>query len=301
MSDPNSSPEVVDINLALVRRLVANQFPQWAGLPIRPVEFGGWDNRTFHLGNSMTVRLPSARHYAEQVEKEQFWLPKLAPGLPLPIPEPLGMGVPGKDFPWHWSIYRWIEGATATIERIADLTDFAKALSGFLTALQRIDGTGGPLPGRHNFFRGGPLKTYDEEARQAMAALDGKIDTDAARSVWETALNSNWQGSPVWFHGDVSWGNLLVDRGQLSAVIDFGTSGIGDPACDLVIAWTLFQGESREVFRAGLQLDVATWARARGWALWKAMIVFAGMAGTNSPGAESSCRVIHEVIADYKL
>ncbi|EJN04628.1 aminoglycoside phosphotransferase family protein [Phyllobacterium sp. YR531] len=301
MCASNSSAETINIDQSLVRRLIAAQFPQWADLAIKPVEFGGWDNRTFHLGDHMTVRLPSAKHYAEQVEKEQFWLPKLARNLPLPIPEPLGLGKPGEGYPWHWSIYRWIDGGTAKFERIADLVQFARALARFLKALQAIDSAGGPLPGQHNFFRGGELAVYDEQTQQALKTLEGRIDTHIAREIWERALKSEWQNPPVWFHGDVSWGNLLTSKGELSAVIDFGTSGIGDPACDLVIAWTMFRGESREMFRQELTLDDATWARARGWALWKAMIILAGMAGTNSPGGGSSRRVIDEIIADHKF
>ena len=160
-----------DITPSLVRRLVMAQFPRWASLPIEAVAFGGWDNRTFHLGRDMTVRLPRAARYAAQVPKEHYWLPKLAPSLPLPIPVPLAMGVPAFGYPWHWSIYRWLEGETATIERIADLRQFALALAEFLIALQRIDPTGGPLPGPHNFYRGGSLAVYDAETRQAIAAL----------------------------------------------------------------------------------------------------------------------------------
>ncbi len=173
----------VDFDASLVRRLLAAQFPQWADLPITPAVPQGWDNRTFHLGEDMTVRLPSGPWYALQVEKEQKWLPKLAPLLPLPIPVPLAMGVPADGYPWHWSVYRWIEGETASSESIADLRQFATELAGFLVALRRIDATGGPPPGRHNFFRGGPLKVYDAETREAIAALDGRIDADAASSV----------------------------------------------------------------------------------------------------------------------
>ena len=180
----------VNIDQSLVCRLVAAQFPQWAELPIKPVEAGGVDNRTFHLGEDMAVRLPSGPWYALQVEKEQKWLPKLAPLLPLPIPVPLAMGLPAEGYPWHWSVYRWLEGETASSERIADLRQFATELARFLVALRRIDATGGPLPGRHNFFRGGPLTVYDAETRQAIAALDGKIHTDAASAVWEAALKA---------------------------------------------------------------------------------------------------------------
>lgn len=203
-----------DIDAALVSRLVAAQFPQWAGLPIRPVEFGGWDNRTFHLGERMTVRLPSAAAYAEQVEKEQRWLPKLAPQLPLPIPTPLAKGEPTDFYPWPWSVYRWLDGETASVERIADMRQFATALAEFLVALQRADATDGPPPGKHNFFRGGSLTVYDGETRRAIAALDGAIDTDPATEIWEAALSATWCGEPVWVHGDVAVGNLLIRDGR---------------------------------------------------------------------------------------
>jgi aminoglycoside phosphotransferase (APT) family kinase protein len=248
----------------------------------------------------MAVRLPSGPWYALQVAKEQKWLPRLAPLLPLPIPVPLAMGLPAEGYPWHWSVYRWLEGETASSERIADLRQFATELAQFLVALQRIDATGGPIPGRHNFFRGGLLTVYDAETRQAIAALDGKIDTDAASEVWEVALKATWHGSPVWFHGDVAAGNLLVKEGRLSAVIDFGTSGVGDPSCDLAIAWTLFEGESRDAFRAALQLDDATWARGRGWTLWKALITLAEHIDTNPLEAGRARRVIDEVLADHE-
>ncbi|MER9138725.1 aminoglycoside phosphotransferase family protein [Mesorhizobium sp. M0830] len=289
----------LNIDTALVSRLVATQFPRWKDLAVRPVEFGGWDNRTFHLGDEMTVRLPSAAAYSLQVEKEHRWLPRLAPLLPLPIPVPLAMGVPAENYPWPWSIYRWIEGETAKRERIASLPQFATDLAAFLVALQRIDPTGGPAPAQHNFFRGGPLTVYDNEARQAIAALDGKIDTAAASAVWEAALAATWHGAPVWFHGDVSWGNLLVRQGRLSAVIDFGTSGVGDPACDLAIAWTLFEGKSREAFRAGVPADQAMWARGRGWTLWKALITVAGQIDVNPVEFEKSRYVIDEVLAEH--
>ena len=145
----------IKINVELVRRLVAAQAPQWAHLPVRSVEFDGWDNRTFRLGDEMSVRLPSAERYILQVEKEQHWLPKLSPLLPLLIPVPLKIGVPGDGYPWHWSVYRWLEGEIASVGQIDNLDQFAKTLAQFLLRLQQIDTTGGPLPGPHNFFRGG--------------------------------------------------------------------------------------------------------------------------------------------------
>lgn len=288
-----------NIDADLVGRLIAAQFPQWTGLPIMPVVPGGWDNRTFHLGNSMIARLPSTASYALQVEKEQTWLPRLVQHLPLPIPVPLGHGKPAEGFPWPWSIYRWLPGEPASIDRIGDLTEFASDVASFLVALRAIDATHGPPPGKHNFWRGGSLDVYDAETREALAALKGQIDTVAAMQIWETALASAWQQPPVWFHGDIAWGNLLVEHGRLSSVIDFGTCGVGDPACDLALAWTMFHGTSRKAFRDGLQLDDATWARGRGWTLWKALITIAGH-DANQREAEKSRKVLVEVLADHR-
>lgn len=286
------------IDAALVGELICAQFPRWAGLAVEPLERDGWDNRTFRLGERLAVRLPSAECYAEQVEKEQYWLPRLAPRLPLPIPVPVAMGLPARGYPWHWSVSRWLEGEDATIGRIDDALRFATELARFLVALQRIDSTGGPRPGRHNFWRGGPLATYDAETRGALSTLRGRIDSTAAAAVWESALDATWHGTPVWIHGDVAAANLLVTEGRFSAVIDFGCTGVGDPACDLTIAWTLFSGKSREAFRAGLPLDDATWTRGRGWALWKALITAAGLPGTNPLEAAKAQRVLEEVLSD---
>ena len=199
-----------DITPELVSRLVAAQFPQWAGLPVRPVEADGWDNATFRLGDRMSVRLPSSPAYAEQVAKEQRWLPVLRPQLPLPVPEPLAAGRPGCGFPRPWSVYRWIDGQTAASGPVASLPEFAADLAGFLAALYAVDPSGGPEPGPHNFFRGGSPGYYDAETRAALAALHGHIDTGRAAEVWETALAARWDGPPVWFHGDAQPGNLLL-------------------------------------------------------------------------------------------
>jgi aminoglycoside phosphotransferase (APT) family kinase protein len=287
------------IDAALVRRLVRSQFPEWADLPIVPVEVDGWDNRTFHLGDEMTVRLPTAAGYAPSVEKEQRFLPFLAPHLPLPVPVPLAKGVPGEGYPYHWSVNRWLPGETASVERIRDLDSFAASLANFLTALQGVDASAGPPAGAHSFFRGGALATYDDETRRSIATLAGRIDADRALAVWEAALSSAWRGEPVWFHGDVAAGNLLVEDGQLVAVIDFGTCGVGDPACDLVIAWTMLSGASRETFRGALPLDADTWARARGWALWKALITLVDKVEAE-PAAAAPRREINAVITDHE-
>ncbi len=291
---------MIEIDVDLARRLVATQFPEWAHLPVRPVEESGWDNRTFRLGEHMSVRMPSAEAYSPQVEKEHRWLPKLAPLLPLPIPVPLKMGVPAHGYPWHWSVYRWRKGEGAACQRISDPHQFAMRLAEFLNTLQRIDPEGGPVPGPHNFFRGGDLSVYDAETQLSLASLDGKIEAQLVSAVWATALESQWQHPPVWVHGDVSAGNLLVQGGTLSAVIDFSCLAIGDPACDLTIAWTLFSGNSRKAFQASLQLDKATWSRARGWALWKALLRLAKHIDSNPTEADKARQVIEQILTDHK-
>ena len=288
------------IDAALARRLIDRQFPQWSDLPIESVELDGWDNRSFRLGSELTVRLPSGDWYAEQVAKEQRWLPVLAPRLPLPIPVPEAEGAPDEDFPYPWSVYRWLDGVPAATTPPADEVAFAADLARFLNALQAVDATGGPEPGRHNFFRGGPLSTYEDEALEAVETLGAEVPRDAVLRAWEDAMATTWDGAPVWFHGDVAVGNLLVRDGRLAAVIDFGSSGVGDPACDMVIAWTFLSGPGRERFRADRGVDAGTWSRGRGWALWKALITLPGHLDRDAPEAALARRDIERVLADFR-
>jgi aminoglycoside phosphotransferase (APT) family kinase protein len=292
-----SDPPVIDVSLA--RRLIDSQFPRWSHLPITAVEFDGWDNRTFRLGSELTVRLPSGSWYAQQIAKEQRWLPVLAPQLPLPIPIPVAEGEPDHGFPYPWSVYRWLEGELASKARIGDPLRFATTLARFLNALARVDATGGPAPGQHNFYRGGPLATYEGETLQAIDALGGEVPADAVERVWDDAMTSSWDREPVWFHGDVASGNLLVRDGRLAAVLDFGSSGVGDPACDTVIAWTFLSGAGRARFRADLDVDPATWSRGRGWALWKALISLVGQLERDAPEAALARRDIDRILTDH--
>ncbi|MBE8518632.1 aminoglycoside phosphotransferase family protein [Amycolatopsis sp. H6(2020)] len=269
MPDLGPLPQRVSVDVAQVRLLIDGQFPQWAGLPVRPVRSSGWDNFTFHLGDAMVVRLPSAAEYALAVEKEQRWLPALAPRLPLPIPVPLAAGRPGAGYPFPWSVYRWLDGEPATADGVADPVRFARDLAGFVAAVRNVDPADGPRPGKHNWFRGATLRTYDGQARRALTKLGG---AGSAQALWEAALTAPWDGVERWFHGDLAAGNLLLRDGELAAVIDFGTCGVGDPACDLAIAWTLLTADGRQVFRERLSIDNATWARGRGWALWKTLV-----------------------------
>jgi aminoglycoside phosphotransferase (APT) family kinase protein len=290
----------VDTDVSLVSRLLAAQFPHWANLPIEPVDSAGTDNAIYRLGEDMAVRLPRIHWATGQVEKEQRWLPKLAPLLPLAIPVPLAKGVPAQGYPWEWSVYRWLEGETATIERITDLGQAATDLAQFIAALQRIDSTDGPLPGEHNSYRGAPLATRDAETRAAVASLHNLIDVGAVGAVWEAALEAPaWHGSPVWLHGDLLSGNLLAVQGRLSAVIDFGCLGVGDPACDVMVAWTYLSAGARDAFRAALPVDDATWARSRGWALSLGLIALPYYRSTNPVLAGIARNTIDEVLADH--
>jgi aminoglycoside phosphotransferase (APT) family kinase protein len=260
MSAGKMHADEVDVDVSLVGRLLAAQFPQWADLSIEPVHSAGTDNAIYRVGSDMAVRLPRIEGATGQVDNEHRWLPRLAPHLPLAIPVPLAKGTPGEGYPWHWSVYRWLEGETAIIERIADPGQAARDLAQFVVALQRIDPAGGPPPGTHNSFRGVPLSTRDDDTRAAIASLDDMLDTGAVTAAWDAALQAPaWHGPPDWIHGDLSPLNLLVERGRLSAVIDFGCLGVGDPACDLQVAWNLFSAQTRDVFRAALPVDDATW------------------------------------------
>ncbi|MEU4774109.1 aminoglycoside phosphotransferase family protein [Micromonospora sp. NPDC023644] len=292
-------PQRITVDADQVHRLVSAQFPQWASLPVRPVANGGWDNWTFHLGPRMSVRLPSAAEYALAVDKEHRWLPALAPLLPLPIPIPLAKGQPGAGYPYPWSVYPWLDGEPASADSIADPVRFARDLAGFLAALQRVDTTDGPRPGKHNWFRGGTLRTYEGEAQRALTALDGHVDVDLAREIWQSARDARWDGVESWFHGDVAQGNLLLVGGELAAVIDFGTCGVGDPACDLAVAWTLLTADGRQAFRERLSVDDATWARGRGWALWKTLVSCASTLGEAGGPAASGLRILGEIFSEY--
>jgi len=292
------------IHASLVRRLIDVQFPQWRELSIRPVDVNGWDNATFRLGDHMKVRLPTAARYVVQVEKERRWLPYLAPLLPLQIPAFLALGAPAEHYKFPWSVCSWIDGDLPSATNDFDRNSMAIDLARFLTALQQIPANEGPLPGPHCFFRGGPLLVYDKETRSWLEKLKTEIDVFTATRVWETALDSPYEAGNVWVHGDFAPSNLLVANGSLRAVIDFGSCAVGDPACDLVIAWTFLDGQSREIFRSNIQADQRMWARARGWALWKALLQLGQQTGSgsaNDRGGRRARRVIDDVLSEYEI
>jgi aminoglycoside phosphotransferase (APT) family kinase protein len=290
------------IDAALVRRLLATQCPQWAGLPLAPVPSAGTDNALYRLGADMVVRLPRIHWAVGQAAKEQRWLPRLASHLPLAIPQPLALGEPGAGYPWQWAVHRWIAGENATAEHIADPRQAALDLAHFIAALQRIDAAGWPPPGPDDSYRGEPLTRRDAPTRAAINALRAVIDADAATAVWDAAIAAAaWPSPPVWLHGDLQAGNLLAVQGRLSAVIDFGCLGVGDPACDVMAAWLYLGADTRDLFRAALHVDDATWARARGWALSVGLIALPYYRETNPVLAGIARRAIDEAVAILSL
>lgn len=280
----------------LVARLLARQFPHWEHLAIQAVASAGTDNALYRLGDDMVVRLPRIHWAVAGLDKEHRWLPRLAPLLPVAIPVPLARGAPAEGYPWHWSVYRWLDGENPTIDHHGDSRRLAVDLAGFIAALQRIDPMGAPLAAR-----GGPLATRDESTRAAIEASRGELDTGAVTAAWEAALQvPPWTGGPVWVHADLAPGNVLLVRQRLGAVIDFSLTGLGDPACDLPIAWNLLPQGVRDLFRGTLQVDDATWARGRGWALSIALIQLPYYRDTNPALASSARHVIREVLTDHR-
>lgn len=290
----------MNINTELVNMLISSQFPAYAHLPIRPVAKSGHDNRTFHLGNQLSVRLPSAEGYAAQVTKESKWLPYLQQQLSLPITQQVAIGKPEFGYPFAWSICHWLPGKTASEGPIADLNQFASDLADFLIDLQKIDCQEGPPAGLHNYYRGGDLATYHHDVARVLANQDLNLqgDRQVLATIWQTALETHWSSPPVWVHGDVAPTNMLVRDGRLSAVIDFGVLGTGDPSCDLVMAWTFFEGQSQQIFKNCFSYSVDVWQRAKGWALWKALITVEEWQHKDHSRYLEAVAVIQQVLAD---
>jgi aminoglycoside phosphotransferase (APT) family kinase protein len=281
----------------LVRRLLAAQHPAWAGLPIEYVPSTGTDNALYRLGDDLVVRLPLRPASTRQIDRVARWLPVLAPHLPLAVPVPVAKGEPADFYPWSWSVVSWMPGADATTAPL-DRGRLVAELAGFIAALRGIDPTGGPRPSAANFGRGVPLALRDDETRRWIEKARGLIDTRAVAAAWVDALRvPAWDGPPVWVHGDIASGNLLVEDRRVSAVIDWGALGVGDPACDLIVAWEMFDAAGREALRTQLGVDDATWARGRGWALSTAIISLPYYEGTNAFMADQARSKLAAVLA----
>jgi aminoglycoside phosphotransferase (APT) family kinase protein len=264
----------LDIDEALVRQLLVERFPGWADRPLRRVEPEGTVNAIFRLGDDLAVRLPRREGRTRPGGKEFDWLPKLASALPLAIPVPVAQGAPTDRYPWFWSIHTWVDGSTVSVESI-DPIQAARDLAAFVSALQRVDPAGAPTG------RGIPLAVRDEEIRYWLTRFD---DDPGVTAGWERALAAPaWSGPPVWHHGDLDARNWLVRDGRISGVIDWGSMGVGDPACDIMVAWKLHSADARDAFRAALPTDDATWERGRGWALSQAIAALAYYTPENNP------------------
>ncbi|MGW1287093.1 aminoglycoside phosphotransferase family protein [Streptomyces sp. NPDC001118] len=284
----------VDLDAPLVQRLIARRFPRWAALPLRRLASSGTENAMFRLGTDLLVRLPRRPGAVPDLRHEQRWLPRLGPLLPVAVPDPVGLGEPDQGFPWPWSVYRWLVGRNPTAGAVPDPERLAEDLAAFVRALRRITPRDAP-PG----YRGGPLRDRDEATRAAVAELGGRVDGGAVTALWERSLAApEHTGPPVWAHGDLSPGNVLVDEGRLSAVIDFGCAGAGDPAVDLIVAWNLLPSSVRDGFREAVGADDAEWARGRGWALSISLIQLPYYWDTNPALAENSRHVITEILAE---
>jgi aminoglycoside phosphotransferase (APT) family kinase protein len=283
----------VDIDEALVTRLVTAQFPQLAGLPISAVPSTGTVNAIYRLGDHLCARLPRVASWAQDLAKEMNWLPKLAPWLSLRIPEPVAPGLPASGYPFPWAIYRWIDGQPYRDDRVDDERQAAADLAQFVTELRRIDSHGAPRAGRK------PLRELDTMTRAAIGVARGVIDSDAAAAAWTSALAApEWKGTPVWIHADLLRPNLLVAYGRLCAVIDFGGIGVGDPAADVIAAWSVFSHIGRATFRDALAVDDGEWNRARGYALHQAALIIPYYAETNPGFVSLAKRTVEAVLAD---
>ncbi|MEV4532294.1 aminoglycoside phosphotransferase family protein [Asanoa sp. NPDC049518] len=301
----------------LVAKLVAAQFPEWSGRPLTRVTSSGTVNVLFRLGEDLVVRLPRVDWSLGDIETEATWLPWLAPRLPVTIPEPVAAGRPGEGYPWPWSVYRWLPGTVPVQDNLSDPLGLAADLAVFVKAMRAVDqpaasraasGVGGvvgsALPAEPPAaYRGGGHSLLDETARTALDGLGGQLDPDtlaAAREAWAADLAvPDYDGPPVWSHADLMPGNLLVDpRGRLTGVIDFGTFGVGDPSCDLIVAWNLLTADARAVFRDALDVDEPTWRRGRGRSLAMALGALVYYYETNPPFADNARYVIREVLCD---
>jgi aminoglycoside phosphotransferase (APT) family kinase protein len=291
-------PDEPWIDVAMVERLVAAQFPEHAGRAVVEFESPGTTNAIYRLGTDLMVRLPRRASGVDELHKSAAWLPRFAPHLPVKVSVPLARGAPGEGYPWPWSIVEWLDGENAEGKGLPDPVQAAHDLAAFLRAFQALDATGGPLATAHG-FRSAPLADTDEQMLACIAALPDDVDKSAVASVWRDALRvPAWDREPVWSHGDLMPGNLLWRAGRLSAVIDFGSLAVGDPACDLMIAWSLLEGDGREAFRDATGADEALWLRGRAHALAQAVIYVPYYLHTRPKGVAAARRIIDEVLAD---
>jgi len=283
----------LEIDELLVHALLKNQCPHWANLPLKTILSSGTDNALFRLGNEYVVRLPRIDWATESINKEYEWIPKIAEFMKTPLSEPVFKGRPDKSYPWSWIVAKWNEGHNPHYEHENEYELLAKDLACFLNELHGIG-----LPKGPSSRRGISLKERDVETQKAIGELERDIDVSSVTSLWNQLSNTpSWNKEPVWVHGDFLPGNILVQNNRLSAVIDFSDVGIGDPACDLIIAWSLFKPHSIKIFRNNLEhIDNDTWERGRGWALSIALIMLPYYKYSNPTLASLARQMIENVL-----
>lgn len=287
----------VDPGLA---RALLRQFPAWAELPLQAVLSSGTDNVIYRLGDKLCARFPRYAAAAQQPLTDAEFLPRLAPHLPLAIPESLALGQPDEHYPFHWTVCRWIEGENARSSPPNDMEEAAATLADFVTALQNIDPAGGPPAGARNFERGLPLSVRDKRVRRCISQAEDLLDVPTVTALWERALAAPIRsGPPVWLHGDIHGSNIITRHGRICAIIDFGCLGIGDPACELSLAWSFLDAKGRAAFREQLSCEEADWLRGMGWALSVALIALPYYRHSSPDIAAASLRQIKEIMQDF--
>lgn len=282
------------LSLEVVKQLLNEQFPEWSHQTIHPLSHQGTDNVMLKLGENKILRFPRTQRSEESLKKEFLWLPKLDSSLPIQIPHILGVGRPNEQYPYQWAIVNFLEGRSPSDSNPLNLTLAAKDLGNFIKELQKVDTINAPLCSRKP-----PSMSCDKETRESMLALSDVFDIKVIDKLWDLALEvSSWKMDPVWLHGDIHAGNLLVQGRKLTGVIDFGMSGVGDPACDLIVAWMLFDQDAREIFHSAVNPDEAMWDRARGCALHFGIMAYSYYKNRDPFLAGVAKRTLNEILMD---
>lgn len=291
----------IKIDEIIAQKLITEQFPEFKNFEITSVKTQGHDNRTYKVGHDFLIRLPTAQRYASSIEKEQIWLPQFAPYISTIIPKPIRLGKPTSYYPYPWSIYTYIKGESANNVSLQDLNlpIIAEQVAQFLKELAAINTKNGPLPGPNNFYRGGRLDFYYKQTQAALQKLSTYFDVTAYEQLWHQAVQNRWLCNPVWIHGDMSPGNIIIENKQLKAVIDFSGIAVGEPSCDLVMAWTFFDETSKQIFKENLNYENNIWENGRAWALWKSLITLADMQDLQSPAAQTQYKILQNIMNDH--
>jgi len=296
IEDPSKvHADETNINSNIVCSLLKEQFPEWLNLSLKLIKSQGTDNVMYQLGDDKVIRLPRTYGSALSLQKECDWLPKLAPKLPIPVPVPIARGIPSTYYPHPWAICQFLEGSNPCIENRLDLQQASKDMAHFIDMMQKIPVKSGP-----ECRRGLPLDSRAQETRDAIQNVTEMYDAKLLNEIWDSMLAvPSWHGSPVWIHGDLHAGNLLAKNNLITAVLDFGSAGVGDPACDLMVAWTLLDTDSRKQFQEIIQYDDATWQRGRGWAFTMGLVAYPYYKETDPLLASIAKRALDEVVTEF--